>query len=121
MSAIFDLITAEKTVEVLVDGKTFYLKILSGFERDVFESQWLSFKQEDSVIGIRAFMVAFCLSDVEGVKTFDSGEGSEATEEFLDCVKQVGDIPAGKLQPLFNAAMEKNGFSDEEVTELEKK
>jgi hypothetical protein len=120
MSAIFDLDSTD-AIEVKVDGKTFFIKALSAFERDVFETQWLEHKQPDSVIGIRPFMVAFCLCDEEGKKEFCSGNSSRPRQDFVEAVEKIGNLPAGKVQPLFSAAMTLNGFSDEEVEELEKK
>jgi hypothetical protein len=121
MSAIFDLIGTNPCTKTTVDGKEFFTKTLSGFERDVFEAQWLDYKQDDSVIGIRAFMVAFCLCDSDGKRTFNSGDSQNPRKDFLEAVEKIGEIPASKLQPLFLEAMNQNGFSDAEVIELEKK
>ena len=121
MSAIFELDSSSPSKEISIDGRSFFVKVLNAFERDVFESQWLKVKQADSVIGIRAFMVAFCLCDSDGKKEFDSGEQAEPCQEFKEAVEKIGNLPAGKVQPLFSAAMTVNGCSDEGVDELEKK
>lgn len=121
MAEIFDLLCDSPSKKVVVQDKEFFVKVLSALERDTFETQWLSFKNDENVIGIRAFMTAFCLCDEAGSRTFDSGNKSKANQDFVDAVVRIGDLPAGKVQPIFSVAMAINGFSDEEVGELEKK
>lgn len=121
MAEIFDLLCDSPSQKVIVDKKEFFVKVLSALDRDTFETQWLSFKEEDSVIGIRAFITSFCLCNEAGERTFKSGNKSKPTEEFVNAVIRIGGLPAGKIQPLFSEAMTINGFSDLEVDELEKK
>lgn len=119
--SIFELITDEKCESVTTGGKQFYVRYIDALERDRFEQQWQNYKAGDSVIGIRAFLVAFCLCDAEGNKEFDSGDKAKASKEFCDAVVKIGTIKAQLLQPVFNLAMEINGFSEGDVDDLEKK
>tara|TARA_R100001594_G_scaffold132022_1_gene172025 strand:+ start:636 stop:1001 length:366 start_codon:yes stop_codon:yes gene_type:complete len=121
MNSIFELKSENNCKKVCVDDKEFYVKVLSALDRDKFETQWMNHKSENSVIGIRPFMVAFCLSNEVGELVFDSGEKEKASDEFISNVVEVGKLPAGKVQPLFSVSMQLNGFSDQEVDDLEKK
>lgn len=118
MASIFDLLTTEKCEPV---GE-FFIRYLSALERDKFEEHWQKYRQnKNTVFGIRGFMVAFCLSDAEGNPEFNSGDGESPTNEFVETANKIGSIPAANIQPLFSKAMEINGFSKNDVEELEKK
>jgi hypothetical protein len=121
MADIFSLADKSSASKVLVDGKEFHVKVLSALDRDIFESQWLDYRTGESVIGVRAFMVAFCLCNSNGDREFDSGSKAKPNSSFCEAVSKIGGLPAGKVQPLFLEAMEVNGFSEMEVEELEKK
>jgi ribosome biogenesis protein Nip4 len=121
MTDIFSLADDSPASKVSIDGKDFFVKVLSALDRDAFETQWLGYKEADSVIGIRPFMVAFCLCNSQGDRQFESGKKSKPSSEFCEAVVRIGNLPAGKVQPLFSEAMTVNGFSDAEVDELEKK
>ena len=121
MSAIFDLISKEVCEPVTIDGKTFFVRYLTALQRDKFEEQWTNYRTGNSVAGIRGFMCAFCLCDKDGKPEFNSGSKEFAGKEFTEAAKKIGEIKSTKLQPLFSKVMEINGFSAEDVEELEKK
>lgn len=106
--------------KVVVNEQPFFVKSLTALERDYFEQQWGEYKASDSVCGIRAFLVAFCLCDKDGKQTNDSGKESKAKQDFLQIVEKLNNTPAKYIQPVFNAASELNGFSSTDVEELEK-
>lgn len=119
--SIFELESDDVCEQVVTNGKVCFIRYLSALERDRFEEQWQSYRDKSSLAGIRAFMIAFCLCDETGKPEFDSGKNPAASAEFVEAVNRIAKIKSVYLQPLFSKAMELNGFSGEEVDELEKK
>jgi hypothetical protein len=97
---------------VSVDGQTFYVSVLSALEKDRFDLQYASFRGDGGGVGLRGFLTAFCLCDETGKKEFSSGDKKEASSNFLDAVKTIGDLPSNVVEPIFEAACDINGFNE---------
>lgn len=122
MTSIFELEDDSLVCEpVQVEGKTFYIRYLNGLEQDRFEQQWQNFKGSDSIVGIRGFMVAYCICDENGKPEFDSGNKNAADQAFKDAARKISKLQSQRLSPLFAKAMEINGWSSQDVEDLEKK
>ena len=105
-----------KPKAVVVDGETFFVSVLSALEKDRFDLQYAKFRGDGGGIGLRGFLTAFCLCDKDGKKEFCSGDGTTANANFLDVVKQFGDMPIDIIEPVFEVACDINGFNDSEGT-----
>ena len=97
---------------VKVEGETFYVSVLSALEKDRFDLQYAEFRGDGGGVGLRGFLTAFCLCDATGKKEFCSGNGTKAEKNFLDVVKQIGEMPSNVIEPVFEAACDINGFSE---------
>lgn len=95
---------------------TGYISTLAADERDELEELWRHHREDDeSVVGFRAFVVAYCICDPDGRRLFSSDKIAEAARRI-----GVGKKAAG-ISRLFNVACKANGLLKEDVDELEKK
>lgn len=123
---IFELVNnnnLSKAEAVIVSGEKFYIRRLNANDRDVMEEQWLSFRdtrKAGEVGGLRGFTVAFCLSDKDGNKTYDSGFSKTPKKEFLDVVERMSELPIEYINSLWNKAAHLNKMTSDDVEELEK-
>lgn len=98
-------------IEVQYRNKTYYLREMSGTERDRWE---MASFQEGKVnpLYLRARLVAFCEVDKDGKQV--RGTSEKEVEAFSD------KVPSGKLSRLFVAAQELNGIGADAVEKAEK-
>lgn len=100
-----------ETVAVPEWGGEVRLRSLSGSERDEYENSLVhqvGNKQVTNARNARAKLVALCAVDAAGVPLF----------EPRDVIK-LGSKSSAALQRLFDAACRMNGFTDDDVKELE--
>lgn len=97
----------KKTIDVEVPewGGTVKLRVMTGTERDRFESEFVGGNK--SVDMVRAKMVAKCLCDESGERLFTEDE-----------IPELGDRSAAVLDRLFQQCMKLNRFSREDVDNL---
>jgi len=92
-------------VEVPEWGGSVYLKVMSGTERDRFESEFVDGNR--NVEMVRAKLVSKCLCDESGTRLFSEEE-----------IPQLGEKSAAVLDRLFQACMKHNRFTRDDVDEL---
>ena len=92
-------------VDVAEWGGTVKLRVMTGTERDRFESEFVGCNK--SVDMVRAKIVAKCLCDEAGERLF--------TEEEIP---ELGNRSAAVLDKLFHQCMKLNRFSREDVDNL---
>lgn len=86
------------------------MKVLSAAERDAFEATTVSTKggkSKPNLANLRARLVARCIVDENGNRTFESGD-----------VVRLGNKSSAALDRLFAKAQEINGFSEKDIEEL---
>jgi hypothetical protein len=81
------------------------IRVMTGTERDRFESEFVSGNK--SVDMVRAKLVAKCLCDDEGNRLFSEAD-----------IPQLGEKSAAVLDKLFNVCMKHNRFTKDDVEEL---
>jgi hypothetical protein len=97
----------KKSVEVDVPewGGSVRLRVMTGSERDRFESDFVDGKK--NVEMVRAKLVAKCLVDEDGERLFTEAE-----------IPQLSERSASVLDRLFQECMKLNRFSKDDVEEL---
>ena len=97
----------QKLISVSVPewGGDVMVRVMSGTERDRFESEFVSGNK--SVDMVRAKMVAKCLCDDAGNRLFTEQE-----------IPQLGEKSAAVLDTLFGVCMKHNRFTKNDVEEL---
>jgi hypothetical protein len=93
-----------KAIEVPEWGTTVYIRVMSGTERDSWETNVLS-KQ----VNIRAGLLVRCLADDQGKRIFSDSD-----------VNALGAKSGHVLDKLFELASKHNRLKREDVEELEK-
>jgi hypothetical protein len=93
------------TVDVPEWGGDVVLRVMTGSERDKFESEFVGDKK--NVADVRAKLVAKCLVDDRGDRLFTDAE-----------VAELGTKSAAVLDRLFRECMKLNRFSKDDVDEL---
>lgn len=93
--------------EVSEWGGSVKLRVMTGTERDRFESEFVNGNK--SVDMVRAKLVAKCLCDENGARLFTETE-----------IPQLGEKSAAVLDRLFAECMKLNRFSKEDVDDLAK-
>lgn len=86
------------------------LKVLTGAERDAFESSTVNTKggkAKPNLANLRARLVARCMVDADGERVFQSGD-----------VARLGGKSSAALDRLFAKCQEINGFSEKDIEEL---
>jgi hypothetical protein len=81
------------------------IRVMTGTERDRFESEFVSGNK--SVDMVRAKLVAKCLCDDEGNRLFAEAD-----------IPQLGEKSAAVLDKLFTICMKHNRFTKDDVEEL---
>ncbi|MBE7197882.1 MAG: hypothetical protein INR70_08775, partial [Parafilimonas terrae] len=99
-----DIQTSLEPVDVPEWGVTVYVGVMSGTDRDRFESVQVSDRKFDDV---RARLVAACLRDAEGRPVFTAAD-----------VPALGAKSGRVLDRLFSAAMRVNAIGPREIEEL---
>ena len=94
-------------IDVPMWGGTAKLRVMSGTERDRFESEFVG--SNKSVEDVRAKLVAKCLCDDDGVRLFSEAE-----------IPSLGSKSAAVLDELFTACMKHNRFTKDDVEDLAK-
>lgn len=93
------------TVDVPEWGGSVVIRVMSGTERDRFESEFVGGNK--NVEMVRAKLVAKCLCDEEGNRLFNEQE-----------IPALGEKSAAVLDRLFTACMKHNRFTKDDVEEL---
>ena len=95
-----------------VDGEKVYVCRLSSSQKDQFDIHWAAYRKKTGSkgVGLRAFVVAFCLCDESGIREFDSGEDESPSQEFVDSLEQFLNADAGLIEPVFEKAATVNGI-----------
>ena len=86
-------------------GGSVKLRVMTGTERDRFESEFVGGNK--SVEMVRAKLVAKCLCDDDGKRLFTEQE-----------IPQLGEKSAAVLDKLFTACMKLNRFTKDDVEEM---
>jgi hypothetical protein len=92
-------------VEVPEWGGEVCLRVMSGTERDKFESEFVG--DNKSVEMVRAKLVSKCLCDEDGKRIFSEEE-----------IPELGDKSAAVLEMLFHKCMKHNRFTKDDVDDL---
>lgn len=95
-----------KPESVEVDGETYYFAKLSASQKDRFDLQYGSFRESNgnSNVGLRGFVVAFCVCDENGSLLHESGDGDLPSDEFLTVAKEYMETDADLIEPCFEVA-----------------
>lgn len=93
------------TMDVPEWGGSVGIRVMSGTERDRFESEFVGGNK--SVDMVRAKLVAKCLCDDDGERLFTEQE-----------IPALGEKSAAVLDKLFTACMKHNRFTKDDVEEL---
>ena len=105
----------------LEPGSVAYVASLTAIERDLCEVQWQKTRRTETSVGLRPFLVTWCLCDEQNKRMFDAGDDPlKLSESFAAAVKSVSGMPSRVISRAFDAATELNGFSESDVEELEK-
>ena len=102
---------AQKVFPVEVMGETFYIRVISGADRDTFEASLLTKKGKKEVVSlvdVRGKLLAYCLSDAEGNQVC----------QFEKQATEISSLPISILEPLFEVAKEVNKIGKEDIDEL---
>jgi hypothetical protein len=103
------ILAADDSKKIEVDvpewGGSVFIKVMSGTERDRFESEFVGDKK--NVDMVRAKLVSKCLCDEDGDRLFSEEE-----------VPQLGEKSAAVLDRLFHVCMKHNRFTRDDVDEL---
>ena len=91
-----------------------WLSQLTADERDQLEEEWQEHRQAESVVGFRAFVVAWCMADKDNRRAFQN------TTERVQAAAALGAISSRPVVRLFNVACRMNGLLASDVEELEK-
>lgn len=99
-------------VEVPEWGGTVYVRVMSGAERDAYEDETYHLNGKDLALNrknARARLLVKCLSDDTGKRLFSDKEAD-----------QLGTQPANVLDKVYAVAIKSNGFTSQDVKDLEK-
>lgn len=106
-------------------GCFLFVSELTPNERDLMEMQWVNFNTSGSNVGFRAYVVAWCLSDENNNRVFDSGQDEEQLNaDFVKHLKDIGNGETGMslslISKLYDVAAAASGISGEDQKEMEK-
>jgi len=90
-------------------GGEAFVRMLTGAERDLFESQIVNKTGGVNMENIRARLVCLTLVDEDGVRLFDDAD-----------IKELGCKSASALDRVFTVAQRLNKISDNDVEDLAK-
>ena len=85
------------------------LRVMSGAERDAFESSVYDGSRRN-LVNLRGRFAAIVLSNADGERLYSDADASE-----------LGQLPATALEVIFDEGRKLNGMSDEDVEDLEGK
>lgn len=103
-----------KPRKVEIDCEVFFVCVMSAYDKDCFDVQWGNYRKDKGGIGLRAFLVAFCLCDEKGNRTFNSGDDKEVTAEFANAVSEISKLPIDIVELIFKEALNSNGIGDDD-------
>ncbi len=99
-----------EAVDVPEWGGEVLLRALSGADRDAFELEAFGSKQAgEGMRNVRAKLVSRCIVDQDGNRLFEDAD-----------VEALGQKSAAALNRLFEKCRTMNGFTDQDVADLEK-
>lgn len=108
-SAILEAADVKKeTVEVPEWGGSVYVRVMTGTDRDLFESS-MYLKGDDRLINLRAHLCALTICNEDGTRLFSDAD-----------IEALGKKSGEALDRVFKTAQRINGLSGEEVAEIEK-
>lgn len=98
-----------RVVPVSTDDGVFYIKEMTGTERDEWEQLMVRARDADNYIGTRGVTLALAIVDSEGNRLFDVDKDADA----------LGALPVSVTQPVFNAWTKLNRIGEGDLKELE--
>lgn len=99
-----------KEIQVPEWGGSVFVRSMSAYERDAFEAEQFRLNEAGRrAENARARMAAACVCDAEGGALFTAED-----------VEELGKKSAKALSRIFDAALALNGFTADDVEELEK-
>ena len=106
-------------------GSCVYILGCGPDDRDLAEVQFTNYKrsiQSEGNVGIRKFLVTWCLCDPDNNRLVDPGPDETAVSpEFLDAMNALSEsIPMATFVRVFDAAHKAMGMSQDDIEELEK-
>jgi hypothetical protein len=99
-----------QAVEIPELGTTFYVRVMTGLERDAYEAAILKGDKDDRLVNMRAKLVVRCTCDAEGKLLFTPEE-----------VEKIGLQEWLSLDRLAAAAQKINAMTDQAIGELKEK
>lgn len=101
-----------QTVDVPEWGGVIHVRVMSGAERDAYEDETYTLNGKDVALNrrnARARLLVKCISDQDGNRLFTDSDA-----------KTLGEQPADVLDKVYTVALKVNGFTKQDVEDLEK-
>ena len=97
-----------EVVEVPEWGGSLYIRMLTASERDKFEASCVGTGKKQNLSNIRARLVVLCACDESGERLFTDGDA-----------EALGRKSAAAVDKVFGACSKLNGFSSQDIEDLE--
>ena len=97
-----------EVVEVPEWGGSLYIRMLTASERDKFEASCVGTGKKQNLSNIRARLVVLCACDEAGERLFTDGDA-----------EALGRKSASAVDKVFGACSKLNGFSSQDIEDLE--
>ncbi len=97
-----------EVVEVPEWGGSLYIRMLTASERDKFEASCVGTGKKQNLTNIRARLVVLCACDEAGERMFTDGDA-----------EALGRKSAAAVDKVFGACSKLNGFSSQDIEDLE--
>jgi hypothetical protein len=97
-----------EVVEVPEWGGSLYIRMLTASERDKFEASCVGTGKKQNLTNIRARLVVLCACDEAGERLFTDGDA-----------EALGRKSAAAVDKVFGACSKLNGFSSQDIEDLE--
>lgn len=97
-----------EVVEVPEWGGSLYIRMLTASERDKFEASCVGTGKKQNLANIRARLVVLCACDEAGERLFTDGDA-----------EALGRKSAAAVDKVFGACSKLNGFSSQDIEDLE--
>tara|TARA_R110002020_G_scaffold150991_3_gene327926 strand:- start:1084 stop:1428 length:345 start_codon:yes stop_codon:yes gene_type:complete len=97
-----------EVVEVPEWGGSLYIRMLTASERDKFEASCVGTGKKQNLTNIRARLVVLCACDEAGERMFGDGDADA-----------LGRKSAAAVDRVFGACSKLNGFSSQDIEDLE--
>ena len=117
---------ARVPVNEIERGAVLYIMAAGPDDRDLCETQWGNYRKafglEDSNVGLRKFLVAWCLVNEDNEQLIAPGpEANRVRPEFIEAMNKLAEtVPMPAMIRLYETASQKMGFSKEDEAELVK-